>query len=92
MLIGAPVLVATVKGLQVAQSMKKAQQWEQQLAARAASEQQQAPPFMAGGAEPGIAQGPEVAGDGQMMVSATPDPILPCSPCWAAESGLVSAR
>ena len=31
MLIGAPVLVATVKGLQVAQSQKKAQQWEHQL-------------------------------------------------------------
>ena len=53
MLIGAPVLVATVKGLQVAQSMKKAQQWEQQLAANrdAASEQQLASPSMAGGAE-----------------------------------------
>ena len=31
MLIGAPVLVATVKGLQAAQSEKKAQQWAEQL-------------------------------------------------------------
>ena len=43
MLIGSPVLVATVKGLQVAQSLKKAEQWERHLASSR---------VVGGGAEP----------------------------------------
>ena len=92
MLIGAPVLVATVKGLQVAQSMKKAQQWEQQLAANraAASEQQLAPPFMAGAAEePGNST---CAGAAAPPGPAPPGPSPPGpAPAGASTGGAPSA-
>ena len=65
MLIGAPVLVATVKGLQVAQSLKKAEQWEQQLAS----------PVVGGGAEqPGNGTVTSAAPPAAPPASAPPQP------------------